>query len=64
MVFVPEYRRRLEVDAARVIVETLRSSSTPAPQIVGIFADQTMEDVNHIIGACELTLLSSAVKSP
>jgi phosphoribosylanthranilate isomerase len=56
LVFVPKYRRRLETDAARVIVETLRSSSTPAPQIVGIFADQTLADVNHIIGACELDL--------
>ena len=56
MVFVPEYRRCLEPDAARVIAEALRSSSTPAPQIVGIFADQTVEDVNHIIGTCELDL--------
>ena len=55
LVFVPKYRRRLETDAARVIVETLRSS-TPTPQIVGIFADQTLADVNHIIGACELDL--------
>jgi phosphoribosylanthranilate isomerase len=56
LVFVPEYRRRLEPDAARVIVETLRSSSRPTPQIVGIFADQALEDVNHIIGACELDM--------
>lgn len=56
MVFVPEYRRRLELETAQVIVNTLRSSSTPAPQIVGIFADQALEDVNHIIGACALDL--------
>ena len=56
MVFVPEYRRRLEADAARVIVKTLRSSSTTVPQIVGIFADQNLEDVNYMIGACDLDL--------
>jgi len=56
MVFVPEYRRRLDVNAAQGIVQSLRSSEMVAPQVVGIFADQALDQVNQTINACELDL--------
>lgn len=56
IVFVPEYRRCLNVDAAQGIVQSLRSSGMVAPQVVGIFADQALDQVNQTINACELDL--------
>ena len=61
IVFVPEYRRCLDVTTAQGIVHTLRSSGlrssgVDAPQVVGIFADQEMDQVNQTIKACELDL--------
>jgi phosphoribosylanthranilate isomerase len=59
MVFVPERRRRLDLDTAKAIVQTLRASPEPPrrhpiPKIVGLFADQTLDEVNRTINACHL----------
>ena len=86
LVFVPNRRRRLAVDAAAAIVSALRSnpqlasqldppadqptdqptdrpaepqSVRPAapvrrPRVVGLFADQPLEEVNRVIRACGL----------
>jgi phosphoribosylanthranilate isomerase len=56
LVFVPGRRRRLETEAAREIVDGLKGSSETAPKIVGLFADQPLDEVNRIIGACNLDL--------
>ena len=54
LVFVPERRRRLEVAAAADIVASLRAAVAQPPRVVGLFADQPLDEVNQIIGACGL----------
>ena len=78
LLFVPNRRRRLAVDAAAAIISALRSnpqldpqadlptdraaepqSVRPAapvrwPRVVGLFADQPLEEVNRVIQACGL----------
>ena len=56
LVFVPGRRRRLELEAAREIVNGLKSSQGPVPQIVGLFADQPLDEVNRTIQTCGLDL--------
>ncbi len=56
LVFVPGRRRRLELEAAREIVNRLKSSQGPVPQIVGLFADQPLDEVNRTIQTCGLDL--------
>ena len=54
MVFVPERRRRISPDAAREIVDAVREMDSPSPRIVGLFADQPLEEVNETIAHCAL----------
>jgi len=54
LVFVPGRRRRLDLDEARKLVEGLKSSPGEIPQVVGLFADQPLEEVNHTIETCNL----------
>ncbi|MDP6549922.1 MAG: phosphoribosylanthranilate isomerase [Dehalococcoidia bacterium] len=56
LVFVPGRRRCLEPGAAQGIVKGLRASGGPVPKVVGLFADQPLEEVNRIIRACGLDL--------
>ena len=49
LVFVPGRRRRLELDVARKLVEGLKNGPGGIPRVVGLFADQPLEGVNHII---------------
>ena len=56
LVFVPGRRRRLEIDAAREIVAGFKGSLETAPKVVGLFADQPLEEVNQTIDACNLDL--------
>ena len=53
-VFVPERRRRITPDAAREIVEAIRILEGPKPRMVGLFADQPLEEVNKTIAHCGL----------
>ncbi len=56
-VFVPGVRRRLEVDQARDIIEKFRRVNGPGgPKLVGLFADQPLGEVNHILLYCGLDL--------
>jgi phosphoribosylanthranilate isomerase len=57
LVFVPQRRRRLELDAARAIVTDLKAHGDNAPKLVGLFADQPLEEVNQVIRACQLDLV-------
>lgn len=57
LVFVPGRPRRLAIDEARGIVDGLRASRAPGDevsQLVGLFADQTLTEVNGTIRACGL----------
>ncbi len=62
MVFVPERHRRITRDAARDIASAVRSLGGPLrpssgqalPQMVGLFADQPLEEVNETIAHCGL----------
>ena len=56
MVFVPERHRRLDRNTARDIVQALGSSGAQVPKLVGLFADQPVEEVNQVIDDCELDL--------
>ena len=49
MVFVPERHRRITADAAKAIVEGIRDSGGRVPRIVGLFADQLLDEVNAIV---------------
>ena len=56
MVFVPERHRRITPREAKVIVDGVRKSGGAAPRIVGLFADQPLEEVTGIIEFCGLDL--------
>ncbi|MCI0880018.1 MAG: phosphoribosylanthranilate isomerase [Chloroflexi bacterium] len=55
LVFVPGRRRRLELQAAKVIVSGLKDAGA-APRVVGLFADQDLAEVNRTIEICGLDL--------
>ncbi len=54
MVFVPERHRRITPDDAKDIVNAVRALDTPAPHMVGLFADQPLEEVNEVVAHCGL----------
>ena len=54
MVFVPERRRRITPDDAKGIVDAVRALDVPTPRMVGLFADQPLEEVNEVIAHCGL----------
>ena len=54
LVFVPERRRMLSPEQAAQIVEALQQYSGNSPQVVGLFADQPIEQVNEYIESCPL----------
>jgi phosphoribosylanthranilate isomerase len=57
LVFVPGRRRRLELDVARELVEGLKNGPGDTPPVVGLFADQPLEEVNHTIATCNLDMV-------
>ncbi len=62
MVFVPERRRRITPGDAKEIVDAVRALDGPLrpgsgqalPRMVGLFADQPLEEVNETIAHCGL----------
>ncbi len=56
LVFVPGRRRRLDTKAARAIAVGLKASRGEVPQVVGLFADQPLDEVNQVIETCGLDL--------
>ena len=54
MVFVPERHRRVTPDAAKDIVDAVREVSGASPRMVGLFADQPLQEVNDTIAHCGL----------
>ncbi len=56
LVFVPKRRRRLDLGPAQELVRAFKESYPHHPKIVGLFADQPLEEVNHYIESCGLDL--------
>lgn len=54
IVFVPGRHRRIDVDAATVISQGLRAGGGVVPQVVGLFADQDLNEVNAVVRSCGL----------
>ncbi len=53
--FVPGVRRQISEQHAKAIIEEYRSIRGPSgPRLVGLFANQPLEDVNRIISECNL----------
>lgn len=49
LVFVPNRRRRISVEQARRIVEAVKVSGDSPPKMVGLFADQPMEELKTAV---------------
>ena len=54
MVFVPERHRRITPDEAKDIVDAVRGLDGPSPRMVGLFADQPLEEVNEVVAHCRV----------
>ena len=54
LVFVPNRRRSLDLESAVQIIEGLKVSFPTRPEIVGLFADQSLEQVNSFVSNCKL----------
>ena len=57
LVFVPGRPRRVDIPTAAAIVSGIKANGVGAPKVVGLFADQPLEEVNHTANACRLDLL-------
>ena len=56
-VFVPGVRRQLSQQRARDIIEEYRRlKGKSGPRLVGLFANQPLDEVNHIVSRCGLDL--------
>ena len=64
LVFVPGRHRRLQVNQAQAVSSEVKSSSGHNPQLVGLFADQPLEEVNGIMKACHLDLAQLCGNEP
>ncbi len=54
LVFVPSARRCMTADEARAVLDEARASGTALPPVVGLFADQPVDDVRQTIEAVGL----------
>ena len=63
--FAPGVRRRLPEERARIMVQTYREKrSRNGPKLVGIFVDQPLEQVNRILGECDLDMAQLSGHEP
>lgn len=57
IVFEPNSRRLVELEKAKQLISSFRASwSMKEPMWVGVFANQTTEEVNHVLNYCNLDL--------
>ena len=64
-VFVPGVRRQLDADYARDVVRQLRETKgNSTPTLVGLFADQPLEEVNRILAYCSLDMAQLCGSEP
>jgi phosphoribosylanthranilate isomerase len=55
--FVPGVRRQLALDRARELIQQYRQHVQPeGPQVVGLFANQSLDDVNDTVRHCGLDM--------
>lgn len=66
IVFEPRSRRYVDVDEARLLVQTFRDRwGSDGPRWVGVFANQSVEDVEHVLAHCDLDMAQlSGSESP
>ena len=57
IVFVPGRSRRVDIDLAKEIVSRIKALGSGAPKVVGLFADQSIEEVNQVVDSCGLDLV-------
>lgn len=57
IVFEPSSRRHLDMEEARHLVQSFRAEwNGKEPRWVGVFANQPLEEVNHLLSYCDLDL--------
>ena len=56
MIFVPGRRRCRDTATAQAVMTSLRQLEKPPP-MVGLFADQPLDDVNRIVRDCQLDMV-------
>ena len=64
LVFVPGRPRRLDLDSAREITTGIKNLGADAPRVVGLFADQPLDEVNRTINDCGLDLAQLCGQEP
>ena len=66
IVFEPRSRRYVGTDEAKQLVRSFRDRwGSDGPRWVGVFANQTIEDVDHVLAHCELDMAQlSGSESP
>ena len=64
IVFVPGRRRRIEPKAARTITDELRAGGASAPNSVGLFGDQPLDEVLHTITVAGLDFVQLCGDEP
>ena len=57
LAFVPGRRRALDGDKAVRIIADLREKVASPPKVVGLFADQPLDEVDHLIRRCGLDMV-------
>jgi len=63
--FVPGVRRSLTPEQARAVLDLFRSGlQGPSPRIVGLFANQPLEQVNALAQSCSLDLVQLCGQEP
>ncbi|MFH1560582.1 MAG: phosphoribosylanthranilate isomerase [Chloroflexota bacterium] len=57
ILFEPDSKRYLDAEEARHLVQSFRAQWHPRePRWVGVFANQPLEEVNHLLNYCDLDL--------
>ena len=63
--FVPGVRRRLSEEKAQRMIQAYREQrGHDGPQLVGVFADQPLDEVNRILDACDLDMAQLSGEEP
>ena len=57
LAFVPGRRRALDGDKAVRIIADLREKVASPPKVVGLFADQPLDEVDHLVQRCGLDMV-------
>ena len=66
IVFEPRSRRYVDVEEARLLVRSFRDRwGSDGPQWVGVFANQSVQEVEHVLAHCDLDMAQlSGSESP